>query len=196
MPSHAVDRVLERLGDEHLDLLGREPGRLGLDGDLRWGELGEDVERAFADDAGAVDHQREREADRRTPRCRIELPDEPGQHARTPGSLARLVAHGDPGAELLGQQLLGAASRRRCRPARAARRRSSRRAPDDRCATRTRSNRPAPRAHDRPRRGRPTAPRRGRARHARRSPGRRRDASRTRPPACRASRRARRARAR
>ncbi len=40
---HAVDGVLDRLRDEHLDLLGREPWRLGLDADLRRRELGEDV---------------------------------------------------------------------------------------------------------------------------------------------------------
>src|SRR3954468_15362998 len=43
-----------------------------------------------------------------TPRCRIEPRTSPLSTRGPPGSLARLVAHAHPGAELLGQQLLGA----------------------------------------------------------------------------------------
>ena len=57
-PFDAVDRVLDRLGDEDLDLLRREPGRLGLDRDLRRRELGKDIELCPGDDRDAVGHQR------------------------------------------------------------------------------------------------------------------------------------------
>src|SRR5919107_5282233 len=43
-----------------------------------------------------------------TPRCRIELRTSPLSTGWPPGSLARLVAHRDPGAELFGEQLLRA----------------------------------------------------------------------------------------
>ena len=43
---HAVEEVgLERDGDELLDLLGRQPERLGLDLDVGRRELGQDVDR-------------------------------------------------------------------------------------------------------------------------------------------------------
>ena len=44
-PDRAVQRVLQRHADQALDLLGREPRRLGLDLDQRRRELGEDVQR-------------------------------------------------------------------------------------------------------------------------------------------------------
>jgi hypothetical protein len=43
---HAVEEVgLQRHGDQLLDLLGRQPERLGLDLDVGWCELGQDVDR-------------------------------------------------------------------------------------------------------------------------------------------------------
>ena len=47
-PGVPFRRVLERHGDQALDLLGRQARRLGLDLDQRRGELGEDVERRVA----------------------------------------------------------------------------------------------------------------------------------------------------
>ena len=44
-PRHAVERRLERHGDERLDVVGRESRRLGLHFDQRGRELGKDVER-------------------------------------------------------------------------------------------------------------------------------------------------------
>ena len=59
----AIDRVLDRLGDEDLDLLGRESGRFGLDRDLGRGEFGKDVKLGAGEDIETVDDQRERETD-------------------------------------------------------------------------------------------------------------------------------------
>ena len=47
-PGHAVERRLERHGDERLDVVGRQAGRFGLDFDQRRRELREDVERRRA----------------------------------------------------------------------------------------------------------------------------------------------------
>ena len=41
----AIDRILDRLGDQLLDLLGGEAGRLGLDVHRRGHEIGKDVQR-------------------------------------------------------------------------------------------------------------------------------------------------------
>ena len=55
-PAHAggaVDRRLERQRDEQLDLLGRQPRRLGEDGDGGRREVGEDVDRQAGTTHGA-----------------------------------------------------------------------------------------------------------------------------------------------
>jgi hypothetical protein len=79
---HAVDRVLQRLGDEQLDLLRGKPRRLGLDGDLRGRELGKHVERRTGEGRDADDDHGEGE-----PEHHAAVPDraanQPAQHART-----------------------------------------------------------------------------------------------------------------
>ena len=104
---HAVDRVLDRLGDLELDLLRREAGRLGLDGYLGRRELREDVERGAAERIRPLGHEDEREPehDRSMPDGSS---DQRCQHARRRDSLAGFLAHRHPRAELLRQQLLGA----------------------------------------------------------------------------------------
>ena len=82
-PRHAVQRVLERHGDQALDLLGRQPGRLGLDLDQRRGELGEDVERRLRRSVDADDVSTTAHATRTTPQAERRR-DEPGHHVDGP----------------------------------------------------------------------------------------------------------------
>ena len=76
---HAVDDVLDRLGDEDLDLLRREAGGLGLDGDLRRCELGKDVERCGEEARRAVHHQHDGEPED-DPRMTDREANECGEH--------------------------------------------------------------------------------------------------------------------
>ena len=77
---HSVDRVFDRLGDLELDLLRREPRGLGLNRDLRRGELGKDVERRTPERVRSDHHER-----RGQPQHHAAMADgaadEPPQHA-------------------------------------------------------------------------------------------------------------------
>ncbi len=52
--AQAVDHGFDGERDEQFDLLGRQAGALGLDGDLRLDEIGEDVELGVGGDVEAV----------------------------------------------------------------------------------------------------------------------------------------------
>ncbi len=56
----AVECVFQGDTDQALDLLGRKPGRLGLDLDQRGRELGEDVQRGVTPSLDAHDHEHDR----------------------------------------------------------------------------------------------------------------------------------------
>ena len=97
---HAVDRVLDRLGHLELDLLGREAGRFGLNGDLRRGELGKDVERGAGQRPRAERDERGGEAERDAA-MPDRAADDRAQHRRTvrltrPIPLPPSPGHGTP----------------------------------------------------------------------------------------------------
>ncbi len=56
---HAVDGVLDRLRDQHFDLLSRQPRRLRLDANLRRCELGKNIVLRLHERDGAVAEQQE-----------------------------------------------------------------------------------------------------------------------------------------
>ena len=75
-PGRPVEQVgLERDRDELLDLLGRQPERLGLDLDVRGRELGQDVDRRVAQLREAEDEDRGRDGHHQDPESQARTDD-------------------------------------------------------------------------------------------------------------------------
>ena len=82
---HAVHLRLERIGDELLDLLRREPLGLGHDRDGRAVEIGEDVDRqARAAREGAIERPARQRSASTNRRLRSDWRDEEGEHRGVP----------------------------------------------------------------------------------------------------------------
>ena len=117
-PAHPIDGIFDRLGNQDFDLLGREARRLGLNGHLRWGELGKDIKLGACKDAGSVGKESRGQPDHDA-RATDRKADDPRQHGRfirrplrpprcVPGTPPRAVARAprmttrSPGIEALG----------------------------------------------------------------------------------------------
>ena len=94
-PDRAVERVLQRDADEALDLLGRQPRRLGLDLDQRRANSGKTSSGAFLAVAHAHDHQDDRQRQHQHPEPE-RGGDEPVHHGNAVSLGAGLPSAGKP----------------------------------------------------------------------------------------------------